>query len=87
VSTTYPCAKRCWKRRWKRRGQGVTEADIYAAVVAACFKNIGFTAEVLLGSGNEMVSWGPPTWTYRPHEPRVIETGDIVMAEASIRTD
>jgi Xaa-Pro aminopeptidase len=35
---------------------GVTEADIYAAIVAACPKNIGFTAEVLLGSGKEIVS-------------------------------
>jgi Xaa-Pro dipeptidase len=60
---------------------GVTEADIYAAIVAACPKNVGFTGEVLLGSGKEIVSWGPPTWTYRPHEPRIIETGDVVMAE------
>ena len=43
-------------------GPGVTEADIYAAIVAACFKNIGFTAEVLLGSGKEVVSWGTQTY-------------------------
>ena len=60
---------------------GATEADVYAAIVAACPRNVGFTAEVLLGSGKELVGWGPPTWTYRPHAPRVIETGDIVMAE------
>jgi Xaa-Pro dipeptidase len=60
---------------------GVTEADIYASIVAACPKNIGFTAEILLGSGKEIVSWGPPTWNYRPHEPREIEIGDVVMAE------
>ena len=60
---------------------GVSEADIYAAIVAACFKNVGFTAEVLLCSGKELVSWGPPTWSYRPHTPRLIETGDVVMAE------
>ena len=60
---------------------GVMEADIYAAIVAACPKNIGFTSEVLLGSGKEIVGWGPPTWAYRPHEPRIIERGDIVTAE------
>jgi Xaa-Pro dipeptidase len=60
---------------------GVTEADIYAAIVTACPRHVGFTAEILLGSGKDFVSWGPPTWTYRPHAPRVIERGDLVMAE------
>jgi Xaa-Pro dipeptidase len=60
---------------------GASEADIYAAIVAACPKNIGFTAEVLLGSGKEVIGWGPPTWSYRPQRPRLIETGDIVTAE------
>jgi Xaa-Pro dipeptidase len=60
---------------------GVTEADVYSAIVAACPRYIGFTAEILLGSGKEIVSWGPPTWNYRPHAPRRIEDGDIVVAE------
>jgi Xaa-Pro dipeptidase len=60
---------------------GVTEADIYSAIVAACPRHIGFTAEILLGSGKEIVSFGPPTWNYRPHAPRTIEDGDIVSAE------
>lgn len=60
---------------------GASEADIYAAILAACPRNIGFTAEILLGSGKDIVSWGPPTWLYRPHVPRRIEPGDIVMAE------
>ena len=60
---------------------GVTEADIYSAIVAACPRGVGFTAEALLGSGKEIVSFGPPTWNYRPHAPRVIEDGDVVVGE------
>jgi len=60
---------------------GVTEADIYSAVVGACPRHVGFTAEVLMGSGKEIVSFGPPTWNYRPHAPRTIEEGDVVVAE------
>ncbi|MGD8377655.1 MAG: M24 family metallopeptidase [Acidobacteriota bacterium] len=60
---------------------GVTEAEIYAAIVAACPRNVGFTGEVLLGSGKEIISWGPPTWNYRPHAPRTVQDGDIVTAE------
>ncbi|MGD8415585.1 MAG: M24 family metallopeptidase [Pseudomonadales bacterium] len=62
-------------------GPGATEADVYSAIVAACPRHIGFTAEILLGSGKEIVSWGPPTWNYRPHTPRTIEDGDVVVAE------
>lgn len=60
---------------------GVSEADIYSAIVAACPKNVGFTGEILLSSGKEFVSWGPPTWAYRPHQPRIIEDGDVVAVE------
>lgn len=60
---------------------GVSEAEIYSAIVATCPRNVGFTAEVLLGSGKRLVGWGPPTWNYRPHAPRIIENGDVVMAE------
>jgi Xaa-Pro dipeptidase len=62
---------------------GVTEADVYAAIMEAAPKHACFTAMVLLGSGKEHATWGPPTWTYRPHSPRVIEDGDVVLAEIS----
>jgi Xaa-Pro dipeptidase len=52
-----------------------------AAIVEACPRHVGFTAEILLGSGKEIICFGPPTWNYRPHKPRVIEDGDIVSAE------
>lgn len=60
---------------------GVTEGDIYAAIVAACPRNVGFTAEILLASGKDFVSFGPPRWNYRPQASRVIEDGDIVTGE------
>jgi Xaa-Pro dipeptidase len=60
---------------------GVSEGDIYSAIVAACPSHVGFTAEILLSSGKDFVSFGPPTWNYRPHAPRVIEDGDVVSAE------
>jgi Xaa-Pro aminopeptidase len=60
---------------------GVRENEIYAAAIAACAQNVGFTTELLMGSGPEFIGWGPPTWTYRPEEPRIIEDGDVVLAE------
>jgi Xaa-Pro dipeptidase len=60
---------------------GVTEGDVYAAAIDVCPKHAGFTGFLILGSGPEYLSWGPPTWTYRPHAPRVIQKGDVLLAE------
>ncbi len=60
---------------------GVRENEIYAAAIAACAQNVGFTTQLLMGSGSEFIGWGPPTWTYRPEEPRIIQDGDVVLAE------
>jgi Xaa-Pro dipeptidase len=60
---------------------GVRENEVYAAAIAACAENVGYTTELLMGSGPEFVGWGPPTWTFRPEEPRIIEEGDVVLAE------
>ena len=60
---------------------GVKENEVYAAAIAACAQNVGFTTELLMGSGPEFVGWGPPTWTYRPEEPRTIQEGDVILAE------
>jgi Xaa-Pro aminopeptidase len=55
---------------------GSTEAEVYAAAMAAG----SATAGVLLASGPESVSWGPPVWGYRPQPARVIEQGDLLLA-------
>ncbi|MGD8319198.1 MAG: M24 family metallopeptidase [Gemmatimonadota bacterium] len=60
---------------------GVRENEIYAAAMKACAENVGFTSVILMGSGPEFVGWGPPAWIYRPEAPRVIEEGDVILAE------
>lgn len=60
---------------------GVRENEIYAAAMKTCVENLGFTTGILLGSGPEFVGWGPPAWTYHPEEPRMIQDGDIILAE------
>lgn len=60
---------------------GVKENEVYAAVIAASALNVGYTTELLMGSGPEFVGWGPPTWTFRPEEPRIINEGDVILAE------
>ncbi len=60
---------------------GVRENEIYAAAMDASARNVGFSTLILMGSGPEFVGWGPPAWTYRPEQPRLIEEGDVVLAE------
>lgn len=60
---------------------GVHEGQLYSAAIAACSANVGFTAELLLQSGKEFISFGPPSWNYRPQAPHVIEEGDVVAGE------
>lgn len=60
---------------------GARENEIYAAAMKACADNVGFSTVILMGSGPEFVGWGPPAWTYRPEAPRIIEEGDVVLAE------
>ena len=60
---------------------GARENEIYAAAIAASAQNVGYSSLILMGSGAEFIGWGPPRWTYRPEEPRVIQEGDVVLAE------
>lgn len=60
---------------------GATEADLVAATVSSCLRDGGYTAEVLIGSGAEHIGWGPAAWNYRAQSPRVLEEGDVVLAE------
>jgi Xaa-Pro aminopeptidase len=64
---------------------GVSEADVYAAGMAAAFRRGLAAPDMLLSSGPGFVSWGPPAWSYRPQAPRVIEDGDVIMAEVFCR--
>lgn len=60
---------------------GVTEADVYAAGMAAGHR-LGVAAPgMLIQSGPGFACWGPPVWSYRPQAPRTIEDGDVILAE------
>lgn len=60
---------------------GQSEASLYAAAMAAgCKCGVG-APTILLASGPDFVSWGPPAWTYRPQAPRLVNHGDVVLAE------
>jgi Xaa-Pro aminopeptidase len=64
---------------------GATEAEVYAAGMAAAFRRGAAAPDMLLSSGPGFFSWGPPAWSYRPQAPRVLEDGDVVMAEVFCR--
>jgi Xaa-Pro aminopeptidase len=63
---------------------GVTEAEVYAAGMAAAFR-LGCQAGMLMWSGPGFVAWGPPSWSYRPEPPRVLQAGDVLLAEVVSR--
>ncbi|MGW5686615.1 M24 family metallopeptidase [Nonomuraea sp. NPDC003754] len=64
---------------------GVSEAEVYAAGMAAAFQRGVAAPDMLLSSGPGFISWGPPAWSYRPQAPRVIDDGDVIMAEVFCR--
>lgn len=62
---------------------GVPETEVYAAGIAASLRagtNNGGSV-LVIGAQGQTVAWGPPIWTYRAQQPRVLNEGDIVMAE------
>ncbi|MFD1543529.1 M24 family metallopeptidase [Nonomuraea guangzhouensis] len=60
---------------------GVTEASVYAAGIAESLRRGAVAPGMLIVSGKEFVSCGPPAWSYRPQASRVIEDGDLLLAE------
>ena len=60
---------------------GATESDVYAAGMCAFHKSGVNIAGMMLQSGPEAFAWGRPMWLYRAQPPRVLQEGDIVLAE------
>ena len=62
---------------------GVNERDIYLAIIAVIFKYGASSPEpfLILHSGLENLSWGPPMWKYQGGTARTIKQGDLVQAE------
>ena len=60
---------------------GVSEADVYAAGVAAAHR-MGSTAPAMhFWTGPAPAASGPPQWGYRPQAPRILEEGDFIATE------
>jgi len=60
---------------------GVTEAQVHAAAMTEAYERGAAAPGMLLSSGPGFISWGPPAWSYRPQAPRLIEEGDVILAE------
>jgi Xaa-Pro dipeptidase len=62
---------------------GVSELDITAEVMHTIFKACAFSPPpfLILHSGPETVSWGPPIWRYQGGVTRTLQRGDMLLAE------
>jgi Xaa-Pro aminopeptidase len=60
---------------------GATETDVYSVGMYTLLKSGAYATWMILTSGDDNFSWGPPTWTYRAQAPRILKEGDIVMLE------
>lgn len=67
----------------KVTGPGVSESEIAAAVMSVIYRHgaAGERGYIILHSGPDNPSWGPPLWLIRPERPRVVQAGDVVQAE------
>jgi len=62
---------------------GISESEIYANIMKVIFSNGACTRSphLILATGVDNTSWGPPMWIHQPQPPRLVQRGDIVMAE------
>ena len=66
---------------------GASESEIYAAIMHDLFLNganglnAPYATPLLLHSGPDNPSWGPPIWLIRGQRPRTVQRGDVVQAE------
>lgn len=62
---------------------GATELEITAEILYSIFKACAFSPPpfLILHSGPETVSWGPPIWRYSGGPTRVLQKGDMLLAE------
>lgn len=62
---------------------GVLETEIYTAIMNVIHSHgaISPAPGLIMTIGPDNVSWGPPLWTYRGGAPRIVQKGDVVLAE------
>ncbi|MBI2830043.1 MAG: aminopeptidase P family protein [Chloroflexi bacterium] len=65
----------------KAAGAGVSEVEVYAAFQRALHENGVYAPFQILRSGPDAVSWGEPPWLFGVGAPRVLQPGDVVVAE------
>jgi Xaa-Pro aminopeptidase len=62
---------------------GIRDSDLFAAIVEESYR-AGLTLtppSVIVKTGRDTISWGPPEWGYSDDPPRMIEAGDLVTCE------
>jgi Xaa-Pro aminopeptidase len=67
----------------ERAKPGVTELELTAEILHTIFQAGAFSPApfLILHSGPTTESWGPPIWRYRGGESRILQKGDMVLAE------
>lgn len=60
---------------------GVRESEVYAAGMAAGYLQGTTPAAMHFWSGPAPLASGPPPWSYRPQNVRILQDGDVISAE------
>ncbi|MBI4525842.1 MAG: aminopeptidase P family protein [Deltaproteobacteria bacterium] len=62
---------------------GVSERALYADIMKTICESGAAVRypRLILHTGADNLSWGPPVWQYQAQPPRFLQTGDLVQAE------
>jgi hypothetical protein len=60
---------------------GVSELEVYIAFVKVLHENGVFPSFHIMCSSPDIVSWGQPPWLFNVWEPRLLQPGDVVLAD------
>jgi Xaa-Pro aminopeptidase len=60
---------------------GVSEMEIYEGVHRVLLHHGAYSPMMILRSGPDNTSWGEPPWLFGVGKPRVLQGGDVVLAE------
>jgi Xaa-Pro dipeptidase len=62
---------------------GIRDSDLFAAIAETAYRS-GITLtppSVIIKTGTDTISWGPPEWGYSDVPPRMIQAGELVTCE------
>jgi len=66
---------------FKATRAGVSELEIYAGIHHVLARHGVYSPMLILRSGPDNTSWGEPPWLFGVGKPRVLQPGDVVLAE------